>query len=209
VRLPETISVKFTEEDAEYVSVRPIRRQTFRLRELVDMILTVTGRDAARIRQILRSGTVVYHFFRYSWQGFDADPAELAALLAEFPADLPPADPRRIFDAAGCSLALIESPATGRAPIKIERAAAERKSLFASRSFWDSLLSIAEESRNAVVYVGYSYGLRADAYRLDLSESQASALRANAAKLAPRPLRAPMAGMGILGKVIFLCPRKS
>ena len=62
--LPETIPVRYTEEEAGYVTVRPIVRQTFRLDELLDMILSVAGKDAARVRQLLHSGTVVYHFYR-------------------------------------------------------------------------------------------------------------------------------------------------
>jgi hypothetical protein len=104
VPLPETIPVKFTEEDAEYISVRPVKRQTFRLRELVDMVLSVTGRDLPRVQQILRTGTVVYHFYRYKWQSFEADPAELSQLLAEFPADFPMGDPRRLFKPKECTV---------------------------------------------------------------------------------------------------------
>ncbi len=59
--LPETIPVRYTEEDAAYVTVRPMVRQTFRLEELLDMILSVAGKDLARVRQLLHSGTVVYH----------------------------------------------------------------------------------------------------------------------------------------------------
>ena len=105
VTLPETIPVRYTEEEAGYVTVRPIVRQTFRLDELLDMILSVTGKDAARIRQILRSGTVVYHFFRYSWPGFDADEVELSVALTRFP----DADPSRPFDAGKCTMAIFES----------------------------------------------------------------------------------------------------
>src|ERR1700676_1344415 len=83
--LPETIPVRYTEEEAGYVSFRPVVRQTFRTHELLDMVLSVTGKDAARVRQILRSGTVVFHFYRYWWEGFEVDEAELAALLAHFP----------------------------------------------------------------------------------------------------------------------------
>jgi hypothetical protein len=60
VPLPETIPVKYTEEEAEYVSIRPVVRQSFRAAELVDMVLAVTGKDLPRIQQILRSGTVVF-----------------------------------------------------------------------------------------------------------------------------------------------------
>jgi len=62
VPLPETIPVRYTEEEAGYVTVRPVVRQTFRLTELLDMILSVAGKDTARVRQLLHSGTVVYHF---------------------------------------------------------------------------------------------------------------------------------------------------
>src|SRR5258708_36592092 len=105
VTLPESIPVRYTEEDAGYVTVRPIVKQTFRLDELLDMILSVTGKDAARIRQILHSGTVVYHFYRYSWTGFDTDEAELTAALRQFPDP----DPSRAFDGGKCTLAVFET----------------------------------------------------------------------------------------------------
>src|SRR5208283_1906278 len=73
--LPETIPTRYTEEEAEYLSLRPVVRQTFRIAELVDMILSVTGKDAHRIAQILRSGSVVYHGYRYWWPAFEADNA--------------------------------------------------------------------------------------------------------------------------------------
>ena len=51
--LPETIAVKYTEEEAEYLSMRPVVRQTFRAAELVDMIVRVSGKDSERVQQIL------------------------------------------------------------------------------------------------------------------------------------------------------------
>ncbi len=114
--LPETIPVRYTEEEADNFSIRPVKRQTFRLRELVDMILRVTGKDQARVQQILKSGTLVYHFFRYWWPGFEADAAELAALLAEFPGD----DPRRAFRAEDCALIILEPATAGRRAIEID-----------------------------------------------------------------------------------------
>ena len=50
--LPETIPVRYTEEEAGYVSFRPLVRQIFRLNELLDMVVSVTGKDQERIRQI-------------------------------------------------------------------------------------------------------------------------------------------------------------
>ena len=82
--LPETIPVRYTEEEAGYVSFRPVVRQTFRLNELLDMVLSVTGKDPERIQQILRSGTVVFHFYRYWWQGFEIAEAELRRTARAF-----------------------------------------------------------------------------------------------------------------------------
>ena len=115
--LPETIPVRFTEEEAEYVSIRPVRRQTFKLRELVDMVLSVTGRDVPRVQQILRTGTVVFHFYRYWWQGFETDATEISAVIAEFPSD----DPSRTFSANECSVIVLESAVKGRAAIDVNK----------------------------------------------------------------------------------------
>jgi hypothetical protein len=209
VPLPETIPVRFTEEDAEYVSVRPVKRQVFRLRELTDMVLSVTGRDIPRIQKIFHSGTIVYHFYRYSWQGFDADAAELSALLADFPQDFPPGDPRRTFSAQSCAAALIESAIVGRQPVEIQRAAADHKSLFASRSFWDCLIALAAANAAAVTYAGYSFARRADLYRLELSSGQSSTLLNDASRLAPRNLRAAIAAQGTPPRIIFVSPRSN
>jgi hypothetical protein len=218
VPLPETIPVRFTEEDAEYVSVRPVQRQTFRLRELLDMVLSVTGRDVARIQKIFRSGTVVYHFYRYTWQGFEADAVEISSLLAEFPSDFPPGDPRRIFSAQACVAVLIEGAVVGRQPVEIQRATASRKPLFASRSFWDCLISFAgtgavvsanDAATSNVTYSGYSYARRADLFRMELAPEQSAALLRDAARLAPRNLRATIQALGTPPRIVFVCSRSN
>src|ERR1019366_8125319 len=118
--LPETIAVRYTDEEAGYVTVRPVVKQTFRLSELLDMVLSVAGKDVARVRQLLHSGTVVYHFYRYSWTGFDADEAELAAALDKFP----DAEPLRPFAADQCTVAIFESGGVNpRHLIELARAA--------------------------------------------------------------------------------------
>jgi hypothetical protein len=201
VPLPETIPVRFTEEEADYVSIRPVKRQIFRLRELVDMVLSVTGRDVARVQQILHSGTIVFHFYRYWWQGFDATTEELSALLAEFPSD----DPSRTFRSASCTMILLETAAQSMQPVEIKKADAARKPLFASRSFWDYLLTLAVTAQ--MRYAGYSFARRADLYRLDLTEEQASNLHVNAGKFAPRSLRGSLEAFGSPARLVFVCPR--
>src|SRR5207302_699901 len=59
--LPESIALRFTEEDAGYVTVRPVVKQVFGLAELADMVVGVTGKNVARVQQIFRAGTLVYN----------------------------------------------------------------------------------------------------------------------------------------------------
>jgi hypothetical protein len=202
--LPEAILVRYTEEEAGYVSFRPVVRQSFRPDQLLDMVLSVTGKDAARIRQIFRSGTVVFHFYRYWWTGFDVDETELRGLLARFPDP----DPSREFRSADCTLVAIESGATPPRPtLEVQKAAISRRRLFLRRSFWDALL--AETASASVTYHGYSFAHRADLYGLDLSAEARARLAAAAASLAPRALRKELQAIGGAARVVFICPRTS
>ena len=202
VTLPESIPVRYTEEEAGYVTVRPIVRQTFRLDELLDMILSVTGKNAARIRQILHSGTVVYHFYRYSWVGFDADEAELTAALARFP----DADPSRAFNAGKCTLAVFETAgANPKHLLELGRAAASKRRLFRGQSFWERLLEIADGEKPA--YQNYSYARRADLYQLDLNAENLARIAQAAKRLAPGNLRAALRVLPAAARIVFACPR--
>jgi len=202
VPLPDTIPVRYTEEEAGYVTVRPLVRQTFRLNELLDMILSVAGKDLARVQQLLHSGTVVYHFYRYSWAGIDASDAELAAALAQFP----DADPARPFDAAKCTNAVFDAAgAQGRHLLDLERAAASKRRLFRGQSFWQGLMGIAADEKPA--YQNYSYGRRADMYRIELDGESLSRIEDAAAQLATAKLRAALRVVDSAASVLFVCPR--
>jgi hypothetical protein len=202
VPLPESIPVRYTEEEAGYVTVRPLVRQTFRLHELVDMILSVAGKDMARVRQLLRSGTVVYHFYRYTWAGFDASEAELAAALAEFP----DADPARPFSAANCTNAIFEGAgANPKRLIDLHRATASSRRLFRGQSFWERLMIIAAEQSPA--YQKYSYGHRADLYHLALNAENISRIAEVANRLATAKLRSVLRVLPDAAGIIFVCPR--
>src|SRR5712672_1207490 len=102
--LPETIAMRFTEEDAGCGTVGPVVKQTFRLAELADMVVSVTGKNAVRVQQIFRAGTVVYNGYRYWWDGFAANEDEIKRLLALFPDD----DPTRLFDPAKVTAVSLE-----------------------------------------------------------------------------------------------------
>jgi hypothetical protein len=202
VTLPETIPVRYTEEEAGYVTVRPIVRQMFRLDELLDMILSVTGKDAARIRQILHSGTVVYHFYRYLWTGFDADEAELSSALTRFP----DADPTRPFEADECTLAVFESAgAHPRHLLELDRTAGMKRRIFRRHSFWEHLVDIGHNEKPA--YQSYSYAHRADLYRLELNAQNILRIAQAAERLAPGNLRSALRVLPSASRILLVCPR--
>jgi len=201
VQIPDVIPIRYSEDEAGYVSFRPVVRQTFRIHELLDMVLSVTGKDAARVRQILRSGTVVFHFYRYWWEGFEAGEAELAALLAEFP----DADPARQFRAQNCTLALVEGGDSAGGLLELDRPRASRRRLLRRRSFWDALLAASASA--PLVYSGYSYARRADLYRMELTAESRKSLVAAARSFAPRNLVRELGPLANVTHIVFVCPR--
>ena len=199
--LPDVIPVRYTEEEAGYVSFRPVVRQSFRPDQLLDMVLSVTGKDPARIRQILRSGTVVFHFYRYWWTGFDIDQSELAGLLTRFPDP----DPSRAFRGSECAIVAFESGAVPPRPtVEIPTQAISGRRLFRRRSYWDALL--VEASSSSVAYHGYSFAHHADLYRFELTAESRGRLAA-AMSLAPRAMHKELQAVSQAARVIFICPR--
>jgi hypothetical protein len=206
VGLPETIAVKYTEEEAEYISMRPVVAQTFRAAELVDMIVRVAGKDSERVRQILRSGTIVFHSFRYWWQGFEPDAAALGEALAIYP----DADSSRAFHAEDCGEIVLESSGSpARYALRITREEARKRRLLRSRSFWDCLLDLAKE--NAPRYREYSYALHGDIYTAAVSAERVARLAREGLQYASRTLRGDLAGIfgsGVsISQAEFVCPR--
>lgn len=199
--LPDAIPVRYTEEEAGYVSFRPVVRQKFQLHELLDMVLSVTGKDLARVRQVLRSGTVVFHYYRYWWDGFEAGEAELQPLLARFP----DANPLREFNTAACTAVLVAGNGSRPILLELDRAAASRRRLLRGRSVWDALLAAA--AIGPLAYSGYSYAHRADLYRLELSAESREALVSAAVALAPRKLAGELRQLASATHLLFVCPR--
>lgn len=175
VALPESIRVKLSTEAAGAISITPVVVRDMPLRELVDHMLGVTGKDADRVRELLRRGSLVSGASRFRWSGWEASLAGIDALLASFP----DADPGRPFAAAGCSLAVLRGP---QALIELPREVANRRRFLRRRSFWGALLQAA--AAGAPAYAGYSYKRHADCYRLALGAAQAASLRSDAGLLA-------------------------
>jgi len=199
--LPATIPVRYTEDEAEYVSLRPIVRQTFQLGELVEMILSVSGKDPQRIQQLLAAGSVTYHGYRYWWDGFSADLGELEALLTSYP----DAAPLRAFDVARCSVVIFEAGKL-REKVEVSREQGSEGRWLRRRNFWLVVEGLAREKTPE--YAGYSYDKRADLYAAGLDEGEAVSLAEAAKKYLAGPTATFLNIVKGARRVVWVCPRK-
>ncbi len=200
--LPETIAMRFTEEDAGYVTVRPVVKQTFRLAELTDMVVRVTGKNNSRVQQIFRAGTVVYNGYRYWWDGFASKEDEVTGLLALFPDD----DPARVFNPAEVTAVSLEiGGGAQRSLVGIARREASAKKLFHQRNPWEILLKAAQDSTPR--YEKYSHAERADVYRVHLPFEMAASLLKQVLDASPRVLRKKLSALQPPAALLFFIPR--
>ena len=172
--LPETIRVKLSSEEAGSVSVTAVVVREMPLRELVELMLGLTGKDPRRVHELLLRGTLVGGASRFRWTGWDADLAALESLLAGFPES----EPDRPFTCERAVRAVLRGPVSR---IDIPREAGEPRRWLHRGSFWAALMEVA--AAGAPRYIEYSYKLRADCYRLELTRVAAGALRERAGDL--------------------------
>jgi hypothetical protein len=202
--LPETIAMRFTEEDAGYVTVRPVVKQTFRLTELADMVLSVTSKNVSRVQQIFRSGTVVYNGYRYWWEGFASNENEVVGLLATFPDD----DPARLFDPSQVNAIALEiGGGAQHSLVGITRDEASAKKLFRKRSPWEILFTAVKDITPR--YERYSHADRADVYRLHLASEMAYGVLKQMLEASPRGLRKKLTTLQIPAAILFFSPRSN
>jgi hypothetical protein len=172
--LPETVRVKISTEEAGYIAMTAVAAREMPLRELVEMMLGLTGKDPARVHELLLRGTLVSGASRLRWAGWDVDRAAIEALLAVFPDP----DPGRPFAPTRCVRAVLRGPG---AHIEITREAGTERRLLRRRTFWSALMEAA--GAGAPAYVEYSYKDRADRYTLPLAPETAASLRRSAGAL--------------------------
>jgi hypothetical protein len=168
--LPQTIRVKLSSEAAEAISLTPVVVQELALRELIEHMLGITGKDEARICELLKRGTLVSGSSRFRWMGWEADRESLREILGTFP----DADPSRTFEAARCTRAILRG---GRQALEIPREAGARKGMFQRTSFWELLMEVAAAA--GATYGGYSYKDRADRFLRELTLGEADRIRAS------------------------------
>ena len=193
--LPQTVRVKLSSEVAEAISITPVVVQELPVRELVEHLLGIAGKDEPRIREMLLRGTLVSGASRFRWAGWDADVASLRELLATFP----DADPARPFAAAGCIRATLRG---GRHAIEIPREAAARKSWIQRKTFWDVLMEVAGASVPA--YCGYSYRDRADRYLREFTAAETERIRAGAAAVRYSSLHEQIQSVGFARAELYV-----
>jgi hypothetical protein len=200
--LPEQISVRYTEEDAGFVSVRPVVTQTFRLRELADMVVSAVGKDPQRVQKIFASGTVIYNSYRYWWGGIPAGLAEIESVLANFPDD----DPSRTFDPSTAVAALFEiGGGVQRTMVEITRKEASEKKLFGKITPWDLLLQTV--SPFPARYEKYSHARKADLFRISLPYENAQELVRKMKDSAPGGVGRRWSALRPPAAVTFACTR--
>jgi hypothetical protein len=167
--LPATIRVKLSSEAADSISLTPVVVQELPLRDLIEHMLGVTGKDELRIRELLLRGTLVSGASRFRWAGWEAEPDGVRELLATFPDP----DPTSVFAPANCTRVILRG---GRQAIEITCEAGSRKGFFQRKTFWDVLMNVVVAA--APDYSGYSYRDRADRYLREFSRADLDQLRA-------------------------------
>jgi len=201
VPLPAVIPVRYTDEEAGFISVRPVLRMGLRPDQLLELILGVTGKTIARVEQILRSGSVAANGYRYWWDAVEVGAGELEPLLAAFP----DADPSRPFEAARCILVAAEGGSSATALAEFTAQAASRRRTLRRRSFWDALLSAAAEQSPG--YRSYSYARRGDLYALELEVDRGAQLAQEARRLGVAEVRDHAAALARAARLVYVCSR--
>ncbi|MGA2434987.1 MAG: hypothetical protein ABSG25_06840 [Bryobacteraceae bacterium] len=172
--LPDTVRVKISSEAAGSIALTAVVVRDIPIRELVEMALASTGKDATRVRDLLKRGTLVSGASRLRWSGWEATSEAVEQLLATFP----DSEPSRAFEPRRCTLAVLRGPSCR---IEIAREAGAARRWLRRTAFWDLLLEAA--SANQPIYRDYSYKDRADRYITALAPSLAAALKRNAGLL--------------------------
>ena len=193
--LPERIRVKLSSETAGAISITRVVMQDLPVRELVEHMLGVAGKDEGRIRDMLLRGTLVSGASRFRWSGWEADAESLRALLATFPN----AEPQRPFAADRCLRAVLRG---GRQAIELPREALLRKPLFQRGNFWETFLAVVVETR--CEYVGYSYRDRADRYAREFNVAETARLCTAARMVKFRTLRERLEAGAFAGADLFV-----
>src|ERR1700676_2672674 len=198
--LPEQIAVQYSEETAGYMSVRPVVKQIFQLRELADLVVSVTGKDPEQVQRIFLSGSLHYNGYKYWWNAISSEANEMESLLKGFPDD----DPDRAFDPHTVTAVLLEIDGGAQRHVtEITRQEAAKKKCFAKHSPWDVLMQAAPGL--APRYEKYSHARKADLFRSALPYEDSRTLLNSMLASAPRRVRRSWRSLRSPAAVTFVC----
>ncbi len=185
--LPNTVRVKLSSEAAGAISITPVVVRDMPIHELIDFMLAATGKDAARVRDLIQRGNLVSGASRLRWEGWNASPSSIEGILAAFPDP----EPHRPLDPSRCVRATLRSAAGA---VDLTREAASRRRLLRRRSFWDAVLASADVA--SARYLEYSYRERCDRYRQPLDAGASARLRSEASLISYSTVAAQVAAGG-------------
>ena len=185
--------IKISSEEAGSIALTPVVVRDMPVRELVELMLGVTGKDPRRIGELLKRGTFVSGASRFRWIGMEMD---VTGLLTSFPNP----DPSRQFEPGNCDRAILRG---GAKRIELPRDAAQKKRFFQSGCFWDLLLAALPSPQ----YLDYSFKERADIYRAPVGTEAAKTLTEGSKLLAYSTLATQMRALA-LDSVDFYLPRE-
>src|SRR5438046_1734000 len=194
--LPATVRVKLSSEAAGAISLTQVVVQDLAVRDLIEHILGVTGKDEARVIDLIRRGSIVTGASRFRWQGWEPDAETVREILATFP----DAETGRVFAPANCIRAVLRG---GPRAIELPREAASRKGIFQRACFWDALMKVTAAS--SPEYAGYSYRERCDRYLRVFSHAEIVEIRAAASAVQYSTLRDQIRETAFTGAELFAC----
>ena len=174
--IPAKIRVKLLSEAAGYISISHVVQRDFSMTELVEVMLPVLGRDAERIRQILRAGTICTGDYRYRWESLEVAEEDVDNVLKA----LPGPEPSRVFQPEHCFLIRFRR---GHETLEFSRESASRKPLFARQSFWAGLLDLFA---GGIHYSDYSQTDKADVFVCEMGAEVRNELAALLPLLRPK-----------------------
>jgi hypothetical protein len=193
----QRIRVRISPEDAGGIGASPVVAQEVPLRTLVGWVVSVTGKDAARIEGILKRGSFVKSLSRIRWEPLAAGEA-LDRILAALPGDWP----ERPFAAEAVREVVVVA---GRREFVIAGKIARGKRWFRGKSFLQCWLESEQLPRPA--YQRYDYEEKADRFAAPVPASALDSAREAFELLPARPLRVALRQVALTGNA-FLLPRE-
>jgi hypothetical protein len=193
----QRVRVRISPEDAGGIGASPVVAQEVPLRTLVGWVVSVTGKDAARIEGILKRGSFVKSLSRIRWEPIAAGDA-LGGILAALPSDWP----ERPFTPEAVREVVVVA---GRREFVIPGKTARGKRWFRGKTFLQCWLE--NEQLPSPVYQRYDYEEKADRFSSPVPATALNSVREAFELLPARPLRTALRNAALTG-IVFLLPRE-